>query len=330
MLKIGVVGAGQMGRHHVRVISEVADVELVGVADESAEVRARLEHTFRIRTFQSARELAEAANPDAYILAVPTSQHLATALPLIEAGKHVLVEKPIADTVESGEKMVAAAKKAGVVLFVGHIERFNPAIIELKKQIAAGVIGKVYQLHARRVGPFPPRIVDVGVTIDLATHDLNVMERVAGSPITGIYAETEQRLHSTREDMLTAILRFGNGAIGTLDINWLTPTKIRELWVNGERGMFHVNYITQDLTLFENASAVGSSEVLLYIGVSEGRAIRYPILRVEPLRAELDHFVACVRGKAEPMVPGHEALHTLRLALLALESARDHRHVEIR
>ena len=329
MLKIGVVGAGQMGRHHARVCGEMPGVQFVGIADESAEVRSRIAHALRVPTFPSMEAMLEASDPDAVVLAVPTSLHLPMALPLIEAGKHVLVEKPIADTVENGQRLVEAARKAGVVLFVGHIERFNPAVIELKKQLNAGTVGRIYQLHGRRVGPFPPRIVDVGVTIDLATHDLNVMERVAGAPIIRVFAETEQRLHSTREDMVTAILRFENGAVGTLDVNWLTPTKIRELWVHGERGMFHVNYLTQDLTLFENASAVGSAEVLLFVGIAEGRSIRFPIQRIEPLRAELEHFVECIEQGTAPIVPGEEAVRALHLAQQLVDSAREHKPISV-
>jgi len=314
-----------MGRHHVRVMSEIPEVAVAGVVDGSDDVRAKIEHTYRLPTFRTVDELMERSEPDACIVAVPTSHHVDVALPLIEAKKHVLIEKPIADTVEHGEQLVAAAKKASVVLFIGHIERFNPAVIELKKHLDEKALGKIYQLHARRVGPFPPRIVDVGVTIDLATHDLNVMERVANSNIVRIAAETAQRLHQTREDMVTAILRFENGAVGTLDVNWLTPTKIRELWVCGKRGMFHVNYLTQDLTLFENASAVGSAEVLYYMGIAEGRSIRYPIQRVEPLRAELEHFVTCIRDGVAPMISGEEAVRALKLAQQAVDSAREPR-----
>jgi predicted dehydrogenase len=129
--------------------------------------------------------------------------------------------------------------------------------------------------------------------------------------------------------MVTAILRFENGAVGTLDVNWLTPTKIRELWVHGERGMFHVNYLTQDLTLFENASAVGSAEVLLFVGIAEGRSIRFPIQRIEPLRAELEHFIECIEKGTAPIVPGEEAVRALDLAQRLLDSAREHRPIAV-
>lgn len=325
MLTIAVIGAGQMGRNHIRVCGELADVQLVGVADPNEEVRGRIAHAFRVPTFASVEELLEGPNPDAFVVAVPTSLHLAIALPLLEAGKHVLVEKPIADTVENGRRLVEAARNGGAILFVGHIERFNPAVIELKRRLDEGVLGKLYQMHARRIGPFPPRIQDVGVTVDLATHDLNVMQRITNSRVLRISAETEQRLHSRCEDAVSALVRFESGVLGTLDVNWLTPTKVRELWVGGERGMFHVNYLTQDLTFFENGAAdPGSLNVLHVMGISEGRAIRYPVRRVEPLRAELEQFVHCIRTGAAPSVGGTEAVETLQLAL-DIVAAASHR-----
>jgi predicted dehydrogenase len=309
------------------VCTELLNIELVGVADENEDARQRVARLHRVPVFRSVEELLSTAQPDAVIVAVPTSLHHEVALQIIQAGKHVLIEKPIADTVERAQNLVDAARKARVQLAVGHIERFNPALIELKRQLAEGVLGKLHQIHSRRVGPFPAHIKDVGVIIDLATHDLNVMERVSDSRIVRIFAETTQRLHPTREDMVEATVRFDNGAMGTLSANWLTPTKVRELWVGGERGMFLVNYLTQDLTFFENASGPGSAEVLQVMGIAEGRMIRYPIKRIEPLRAEIEHFISGIQDGTPPLIGGEEAMRALVLAHDIITSGEQHQPI---
>jgi predicted dehydrogenase len=216
-----------------------------------------------------------------------------------------------------------------VLLMVGHIERFNPAVIALKARLAAGEMGRVFQIDAHRQGPFPARIKDVGVVIDLAVHDLDVMRYVTDAEVTRVYAETEQRIHSTREDLLTGLVRLSDGSIGTLAINWLTPTKIRELYVTGECGMFRVDYLTQDLYFFENATVNGGDwETLRALrGVSEGRMIRYVVAKKEPLRAEQEAFLASVRGEAPVAVTGMDGLKALELAQAVVTSGLEHRAI---
>ena len=213
------------------------------------------------------------------------------------AGIHLLVEKPLAFTVEEGAEIIDLAAEAGVVLTVGHVERYNPAIVALKARLAAGELGRVFQMHARRLGPFPARVRDVGVVIDLATHDVDIMRYLSGAEATRVYAETARRIHTEHEDLLSGLIRFTDDTIGVLDINWLTPTKIRELLVTGERGMFQVNYLTQDLTFYENSTSPGTWDTLRNItGVSEGDMIRPRIEKTEPLRVELERFVAAARA----------------------------------
>lgn len=322
-MKIAVAGAGVMGRNHVRVCSELEGVDVVGVVEPSRPAAERVSRLHRVRTFDTLAQLLADARPDALIIATPTVTHFALAREAIAAGVHVLIEKPIAATVAEGQELVALASRSGVLLGVGHIERFNPAVRELRKHLEAGELGRVFQIIARRVGPFPPRIQDVGVVVDLATHDVNIMEHVVGSPIERVFAETAQRIHQTREDLVSCTMRFASGTVGVIDINWLTPTKIRELSVLGERGMFVVNYLTQDLTLYENSSTGGAAEALAVIGVGEGRMIRFPVQRFEPLRAEIESFVAAVRAGGKPYVDGEEGVRALHLAHVIARSGRD-------
>jgi predicted dehydrogenase len=242
--------------------------------------------------------------------------HREVALAAIERGIHLLVEKPIAFTVEEGQEIIDAAKQAGLVLTVGHIERYNPAVLELHKRLQNGDLGRVFQIHARRLGPFPPRVRDVGVVIDLASHDVDIMRFLTGSEVTRIYAETARRIHTDHEDLLSGLLRFEDGSIGVLDINWLTPTKIRELMVTGEKGLFLANYLTQDLFFYENNYIKTNWDTISNIsGVSEGDMVRPRIDKVEPLRAELDRFMRAVRGETAPLVSGEDGLAALRIAI---------------
>jgi predicted dehydrogenase len=214
---------------------------------------------------------------------------------------------------------------------VGHIERFNPAIIELKRRIEANEIGKIFQINARRLGPFPARIRDVGVIVDLATHDLDIMRYLTGHEGKRVYAEAKREVHTSKEDLFSGMVRFDDDTLGVLEINWLTPTKIRELYVTGERGMFRADYLTQDLFFFENAELNGGtwSPVSVLRGVSEGSMTRFAIKRKEPLRAELDAFVAAACGENQRAANGVDGASALALALALVDAASCHQVQEV-
>jgi predicted dehydrogenase len=328
-LKVAVIGVGAMGHNHVRIYSELPDMELVGVADTDASAAQAVARRYGTRAYADYTQLLDEQKPDAVTIAVPTVDHLDVALHVIRRRIHLLIEKPIAFSVDEGRQIIAAAEQAHVQLMVGHIERFNPAVVALKAHLADGELGRVFQIDAHRQGPFPARVKDVGVVIDLAVHDLDVMRYVSGAEVVRVYAETERRIHSTREDLLTGLVRLDDGTVGTLTINWLTPTKIRELYVTGERGMFRVDYLTQDLYFFENAIADGSDWETLRVlrGVSEGRMIRYVVTKKEPLRAEQEAFLAAVRGEAPVAVTGTDGLKALELAQAVVTSGLEHRAV---
>ncbi|MEP7199235.1 MAG: Gfo/Idh/MocA family oxidoreductase [Chloroflexota bacterium] len=331
-LKVAVIGVGAMGRQHARVYADLPDVELVGVADVNAPAAAAVARRHGGRAYDNYAHMLDEQRPAAVTIAVPTGDHLCVALQAIQRGIHLLIEKPIAFSVDEGEQIIAAAERAGVRLMIGHIERFNPSVIALKQQLAAGALGRVFEVDAHRQGPFPDRIRDVGVVIDLAVHDLDVMRYVTGAEIARVYAETERHIHSTREDLLTGVVRLTNGVIGTLRINWLTPTKIRELYVTGERGLFRLDYLTQDLYFFENAIAHGDEWQTLRVlrGVSEGRMIRHVVAKKEPLRAELEAFCAAVRGETDVPVSGADGLIALTIAHALVTSGLEQRAIELR
>jgi len=325
------MGSGVMGRNHVRVLRELGEVDLVGVADANRDAAFQVAGIHGTRGYGTHQELLEREKPDAVIVAAPTNNHHAVVVDALEAGCHVLVEKPIAATLEEADDLVARAAKAKLVLAVGHIERYNPAVIELKRRLDEGQLGRVFQLNARRLGPFPQRIRDVGVVVDLATHDLDVMRYLTGSEIVRVYAETRREVHTTKEDLLSGLLRFEDGSVGVLQINWLTPSKIRELAVTGERGMFRADYLTQDLFFHENAAASENNwqQITMLRGVSEGPMVQYAIQKREPLRSELEAFLRAVAGDASSIVTGEDGRKALRLALALVESGAEGRVVTI-
>ncbi len=326
-LRAGVVGLGMMGRNHVRVWDElVEDVELVAVADPDPAALKRATTGRHARGFEDAARMLAEEELDLVSVVAPTSMHLPVARAGLASGANVLVEKPIAATREEAIEMMEAADAAGRMLTVGHIERFNPAVRELHRRLDAGEFGRIFQISATRLGPFPARIRDVGVVVDLAPHDLDIMRFLVGSEPVRIYAETERRIHTEHEDLFNGTIKFANGVVGVLNINWLTPTKRRVLTVTGERGMYVANYISQDLVFYANPEA---SEVWENRGaggapittVAEGDMTRRLVRHEEPLAVELREFARAVRDGGPPPVDPRDALVALLLARKMVESA---------
>jgi len=326
MLKAAVIGVGNMGRNHVRVYAEMEDVELVAVADPDETAAQRAIHGYRVeKLYTDYREMLDREKPDIVSVVVPTQHHSEVACEAISRGIHVLVEKPLALTQTGAQRIIDAASTHGIKLMVGHIERFNPAIVEMKRRLDGQELGRVFQVHARRLSPFPSRIQDVGVVLDLATHDIDVMRYLLGSEVERVYAEIERKAHQSCEDLLSGLLRFDNGAIGVLDVNWLTPTKVRQLAVLGEGGRYLADYLTQDVYWYKNSRIASTWDTLdVFRGVWEGDMVRIHFQKKEPLRAELDSFVTAVLEDRDPQVNGYDGLVALDLAQKLIESGGKH------
>jgi UDP-N-acetylglucosamine 3-dehydrogenase len=327
--RVGLIGLGTMGRNHLRLLSEMDGVELAAVCDTDERAVESVTRDHSVAGYGTWDQMLTGERLDAAIVAVPTRFHCPAAVASLEHGLDTFVEKPIASDLAEGRQIVDAAKRAGKLLAVGHVERFNPAVRELQRRVSAGDAGRLYQFHARRQGPFPARIRDVGVVIDLATHDLDVMDHLAASRAVRAYAETEQRIHTEHEDLLNALLKFETGVLGVLQVNWLSPVKIRELSVLGERGLFICNYLSQDLVFVNNADpSARTSAANGPRAVKEGHTVELPVERGEPLRAELEAFIAAVRGERPIEVDGEAGLRALHLALGLIQSATEGRVVD--
>jgi UDP-N-acetylglucosamine 3-dehydrogenase len=315
-VKVAVVGAGSMGMNHLRVLRDFSEeqAQLVGIAEAHEPTLRRAMSRFHVTGFLDYRHLVEATRPDIVAVVVPTYLHFEVASYLLDQGINVLIEKPMASTVEEAQALIQLANKRGAKIAVGHIERFNPAVIEVKRRLVAGELGQVFHLHARRLGPYPPRIRDVGVTLDLATHDIDVMRYLADAEIERVYAETQRRIHNKYEDLVLGVLRFTNNAIGMLDVNWLTPTKVRELSITGDRGMYLINYLTQDLYFYENDYTPTNWDAMRALtGVSEGTMTRLKVQKTEPLRLEYEDVFAAIQNDTLPSVTGEDGVAVLKV-----------------
>jgi UDP-N-acetylglucosamine 3-dehydrogenase len=330
-LAIGVVGAGRMGTWHVDAFDRIDKTRVVAVADPSEPAARTCIRRRPIDWHADWRDLLERSDVDAVTIAAPTEAHAEITLAALAAGKHVLVEKPIAAALEDALRMASTSRAAGLKLMVGHVERFNPAVGKVAELIAENRLGRIFRAHATRVGPLPPRIADAGVAIDLATHDLDVMQFVLRRDITRVYAEGTRFAHPTQEDMLSCLLRFGSdGPFGLLDVNWLTPEKRRELNVIGEYGMVHASYLTQDVWLMEAEGArTGWEELARLRGDAESAAVRFALRKVEPLQAELEAFAACILDDTPEPVSAYDGCRALIAALAVRDSAANSRPVQL-
>ena len=319
-LRAAVIGLGAMGRHHVRVLSEIPNVELIAVADVSKELAESFSAANGVAGYSDIDQMLETEKLDLVSIVVPTSLHHEVSIKAMRKGINVLCEKPIASTVELAKEMIDVSKAENVRLMIGHIERFNPAILELKKRLDQA--GEIYQISSRRLGPFPDRIRDVGVVVDLASHDIDAINFLLESEVESVYGQTAQRIHASNEDMVVGTLRYANGVVGALDVNWLTSTKVRELMVTGSLGTFVANYLTQDLQFFENGAVESSWEDLKDLQrIAVGESVGYEFEKVEPLRSELQGFVDAIVNDTAVPAPPEGAANALAIALAVIESA---------
>ena len=318
-LRAGMIGLGMMGRHHARVLGSLDGVDLVAVADPAGDphgvAAGRDVHS-------TVNELIE-IGIDYCVVAVPTIYHEEVGMALAAAGVHALIEKPLAPDTESATRLTEAFEKHGVIGAVGHIERYNPSLQEARRRIANGDLGKVFQIATRRQGPFPPRIADVGVVKDLATHDIDLTAWVAQQPFEWVQARTAHRSGREHEDLVAAVGQLADGTVTSHLVNWLTPFKQRETVITGERGAYVCDTLTADLTFYANGTQdTAWDEVANFRGVSEGDVVRFAIPKPEPLRVEHEAFRDAVLGKDADIVTMRQGLNTVRVADQMLASAK--------
>jgi UDP-N-acetylglucosamine 3-dehydrogenase len=301
-LRVGVIGVGVMGSNHARVLSELPGVKLVGVADPDRKRCDQVAKTLGCASFADADALM-AAGVDAVTIAAPTHLHHDIAIACAKRGIHLLVEKPIASSVEESRAVVAAARRAGVTLMVGHVERFNPAVQSMKRAIKDQ---DILSIAITRVGPFPPRMSNVGVVIDLAVHDIDLIRWFTESEIVEVQPQTSSAV-AEREDIALLQFRTASGVLAHINTNWLTPFKARTIHIATRDKYLIADLLTLQVTECFGFQPDGSYSMRhLSVGYAE------------PLRSELLAFVAAIRSGAPPAVTGEEALASLEIAIRCL------------
>lgn len=317
-LRAGLIGLGMMGRHHARVLGSLEGVDLVAVADPGGDSHQVADG----RPVLDSIDALIDTGIDYCAVAVPTAFHEEVGLALATAGVHAIIEKPLAHDTASAERIANAFEVAGLLGAVGHIERYNPALQSARERLAAGELGTVHQLITRRQGPFPGRIADVGVIMDLATHDIDLTAWVSQQPFASVAARTAFKSGRDHEDLVAVVGSLADGTVTSHLVNWLSPLKERVTIITGERGTFVADTLTADLTYYANGSIPTTWDGLRqFRGVSEGDVIRYAIAKPEPLRVEHEQFRDAILGKDADIVTLKQGLTTVRVAEAMIKSA---------
>lgn len=325
-LRAGLIGLGAMGRNHARVLHALDGVELVGVADPQGDPSgAARGATVHVRPSDLVDQ-----GIDLCVVATPTEDHESIGLLLADAGVHTLIEKPLAHDVDAARRVVDAFESKGLVGAVGHIERYNAAVQQLRLRLEAGELGEIYQLATERVGPFPGRVRDVGVVKDLATHDVDLAAWVAGSSYASVTAHSAHKSGREHEDLVAATGRLEDGTITSHLVNWLSPFKRRQTTVVGDRGAFIADTLSADLTFFENGEVATEWDAISrFRGVSEGDMVRYAFPKPEPLLVEHTAFRDAVLGESDEVVTMRQGLAAVDVAAAMITSAREGRTVDL-
>jgi len=315
-MKVGVIGVGSMGQNHVRILNEMG--MLAGIADAVPDVARPVAAKYAIPSYTDYRELL-ATDVDSVIVVTPTTTHLQVATDALRAGKHVLLEKPMTGNSADLKGLVSLAKAKGRVLAGGFTERHNPAVSFAKKAAEGGDFGELITAATRRVSSLPTRIRDVGVVMDLGIHDIDVVQHVVAKPARSVYALGGKGKDMKYEDHANLLIDFEGGATGFVEVNWLTPMKVRKLALTCSKNFVEVDYMEQS-ALVCSSSFQPIDKGNLYNVPIEFDLRRIALKKEEPLKRELKDFASAVEKGTRPLVSGEDAVHTLRIAEAALRS----------
>jgi predicted dehydrogenase len=312
-----------IGRHHARILQSHPSMRFAGAVDPGGDRFGAVHDPARVHATLPELLNGPEGPPDFAVVAVPTEEHVSAVRDLAAAGVHVLVEKPVAASADEAREIIELVRGAGLHGAVGHVERCNPALIDLRRRVQDDQLGEVFVVATERVGPFPDRVRDVGVVKDLATHDLDLVRWLGGAAVERVAAQTQHRMDREHEDLVLVTGRLENARAFNSVVDWLSPTKVRRTRVLGERGMLVADTLRGDLTFYANAhvTTAGWPADQQARGVAEGDMTRYALERREPLVVELEAFCALVRGEDSQVVTLEEGLETVAVAEAVLSSA---------
>lgn len=318
MINVAVIGIGNMGKHHVRVYEEL-ECDLVAIAEKDEQRGKELAERFNCKHYTDYKDMLQKENIDAVSIVVPTHIHKEVALECMKKVKAILIEKPISMNLEEAEEIITKAKELNVKLMVGHIERFNPVTRKIKEIIESGELGEIISLNSKRVGLFPPRIKDANVVLDLAIHDIDVCNYIIGKKPTEIFSVSGKAINSMREDYADIFIKYKDNPSLFIQVNWLTPVKIRTLNITGTKGYAELNYITQELVLYKSVyeKEEKSFEELIKFTTPIKKII--DVDKKEPLKEELKCFLEYTKGGECPS-SGQDGLEAVNIALKTIDS----------
>lgn len=312
-IKVAVIGAGMMGKNHMKTYKSLNGVELVGVYDIFPEAAKAAAETFGIRAFSSMEEVAE--NVEAVSVVTTSVTHADVGEFFFNKGIHCMMEKPLACTEEECQRLISAAAKNNVVLLVGHIERFNPAVEQMGKLLSD--TSKIRSLTAQRMSAASGRITDVDVSMDLMIHDVEVIQSLVKSPVVNIQAASVKTKESPMgKDYITALLEFENGATANITASRITQARVRTLTVTTDTNYIDMDFINQSINVHSQGRMpyVNPENIPEWMNYGlKGSVEQLFIPTNQPLSAELNHFLSCVRGEATPRISGQNALDALRV-----------------
>ncbi|HEX9907858.1 MAG TPA: Gfo/Idh/MocA family oxidoreductase [Thermoplasmata archaeon] len=325
-MRVGVIGVGSMGQNHARILSEMG---LLGcVADSSADIAKFVGGKYSVKHFSNYQELLK-SGVDAVVVVTPTTTHEKIASEAIRAGKHVLLEKPMTGSSKTLSDVTKLARKAKVVLAGGFTERHNPVVAFAKQSLQSNEFGELITAATRRVSSLPTRIRDVGVVMDLGVHDIDVVQHVVGKKAKAVYALGGRGKGTKYEDHANVLIDFERGTTGFVEVNWLTPMKVRKLALTCSRNFVEVDYMDQS-ALVSSSSFKPFESGNLYNVPLEFDVRRIAIKKEEPLKRELADFLNAIKSNKDPLVTGESAIETLRIAEAALESMATGNKVEVK
>lgn len=308
-IKTAVIGAGNMGKNHARVYSEISN--LTAIADVLPEIGLPLSREYSVPFYQNFEELLEKEQPEALSVVVPTKFHKDVVLSCLSRRISTLVEKPIADSIRNAEEMILTAKKMKTCLMVGHIERFNPAIRKLKKIINSGKLGKIISLLAIRVGVAPPKIANSDVALDLGIHDIDVFNYLLDEFPVDRKVMRSKIFHNNLADSASVLLEYKE-ARGYIQTNWITPIKMRKLYITGTDGFVELDYITQKLILHDKIITMKpQGDFFEMVSVSDAPKKEVYVSKKEPLKEELQYFLMNRNNDSSQSSYAIKALETL-------------------
>lgn len=324
MTKTGVIGVGSMGQNHARLYSEISD--LVGVYDVDKNQAKRVAERFGTKAFSNAGDLIESA--EAVSICTPTKNHYEVAMEAIGVGKPILLEKPFTGDSKKARSLCLAAEKEGTVLAAGFVERFNPVVSAARDALKEGKFGKLISLESRRVSSFPSRIRDVGVIMDLAIHDIDVIRHITSSEILAVYALGGRFAKTRFEDFANLLLEIEGGVTGFVETNWLTPMKVRRVSLTCSESFVQLDYIDQSLEMASTKIREIDPGNMFQIPL-EYDVRRMSLKKEEPLKRELEDFLAAVKSSGRPHACGWDAVANLRVCEAASRSLKGRKRIEV-